>query len=420
MTQSDAEAAAAQECARLTFEARTFLRNGNKSATLENCMAALRCGEVPMEQGAIIDSLLRECDRSDIADQIRAQLYKGLAEVEAHYADQAVALVHMANVLILLGEHAKATPHLDKALVLAPDSDEALFLHTLCHLENGTFRPGQIDIAPVLKASRTPGRALSGLVSLLGHHGEKQEALRVLDTGLPLLGDKDVLDKRVETLRAALSGGIEQINQRETANRIFDSFAETYDTSLAALGNNGPNMIGTVLDDIGLARDNSLKVFDAGCGTGLCEPHLRPRASLLHGADLSVAMLEKCLAKGTYDLLCRSDLAAAETLPDDTFDLAVCADVLVYFGRLQEVFTNLAGRLAPGGWLIFTVEEAPADIPPPGYGLNPSGRNCHSEAYLRAALAEAGFSIEHLHRDTLRLEFRKPVPGLAVAAKKNG
>ena len=414
---ADSDISAAERCGQLTFQARAYHRQGDVNRTVETCLEALRCGDVPMQEGAFIESLLRESDQIELADQIRAQLLRGLSQVEEKHGESHVALLHIANVLILMGEHNTALPHLKRAFEMAPTDTEVVFLSLLCTLESGTFVPGAVDVAPLLKSHPDPKAAMSSLVALLGHHGEKDEALRLLDLTEQRVGTF-APDSRIALQRAALMGSTENVEQREVTNKIFDSFADSYDQSLAVLGNNGPQMIGQMMDDLGLPKENQMKVFDAGCGTGLCEPYLRPRASLLHGADLSIKMLEKCLAKGTFDLLCRSDLAAIETLPDDTFDLVVCADVLVYFGNLEQVFANLVTRLVPQGWFIFTVEAAPDDLPAPGYGLNPSGRNQHSLPYLKATLDATGYDFVTFKSDTLRLEFRQPVSGYVVAARK--
>lgn len=413
----EAEISAAERCAQLTFQARTHHRQGDRPATLERCLDALRCGDVPMEQGAILESLLRDIGETGLADQIRTQLLRGLSEVESLHGAHSLALQHVANVLMLMGEYAMALRHLERALAMAPADHEVMFLHTICHLESGTFVPGTLDTTAMLREQEDPAVALASLVAALGHHGQRDEALRLIDQYRSVIGALPP-DSRLHTQYAALTGQADQVNQSGIVNTIFDKFAESYDQSLANLGNNGPQMIGALLEDLGIPKDGSLKVFDAGCGTGLCEPFLRPRARLLHGADLSVGMLEKCLAKGTYDLLCRSDLAVESTLPDDTFDIVICADVLVYFGGLRQVFANLATRLVPGGWFVFTVEAAPDDTPAPGYGLNPSGRNFHALPYLKATLEATGFDFVTMASDTLRLEFRRPVKGFAVAARK--
>jgi len=419
MSDDQTESAPTDACARLTFEARTHLRHGDSAATIECCLRALQSGEVPLEQAAAIEKLLRQADALDLADQIRGHILGGLDQIERIHGDDPIARSHLANILVLMNQHEKAMPHLEFSIARLPEEFEILFLYLVCQLETNTFLPGALDITAICAKAGRPQTVVSVLVSMLAHYGQKAEARRILDMMAHVFTDSDDM-ARLATLRAALDGAAEPVDQRATANKLFDAFAENYDTKLEALENNGPAMIGRVLDTIGLPRDGSLRVFDAGCGTGLCEPYLRPRASLLHGADLSIGMLEKVKAKGTYDLLCRSDLAATDTLPEGTFDLIVAADVLVYFGNLSDVFANMAAMLAPGGWFVFTVEEAPDDIAPPGYGLNVSCRNCHSEAYLHRALAVVGLSAECTHRDGLRLEFRKPVNGLAIAARKAG
>ncbi len=408
-----------EACARLAFEARTHMRHGDVAATIDACLRALRSEDVPLEQAVGIEKLLRQADATDIADQIRGHILTGLDQIEHTHGDDPLARGNIANILVLMDEHEKALAHLDLARAGASDDFDILFLQLVCQLETGRFQSGRLDVALISNGAERPQAVVVALASLLAHYGELDEARRILDTMAHTFADSDDA-ARLATLRGAMDGAAEPVEQRGSTSRLFDSFADSYDQKLAALDNNGPAMIGHMLDLIDLPRDGSRRVFDAGCGTGLCEPWLRPRASLLHGADLSIGMLEKCRAKGSYDLLCRSDLAAADTLPDGTFDLVVSADVLVYFGNLGNVFANIAAMLAPGGWFVFTVEEAAAGIAPPGYGLNLSGRNCHGETYLRGALAAAGFEVRRTYRDTLRLEFRKPVAGLAVAAQKVG
>ena len=70
------------------------------------------------------------------------------------------------------------------------------------------------------------------------------------------------------------------------------------------------------------------------------------------------------------------------------------ADTLVYFGDLRPVAAAAAGALRTGGLLIFTVEKAgSADPEGRGFFLQPHGRYCHTEDYVRRTLAEAGLSV---------------------------
>ena len=93
--------------------------------------------------------------------------------------------------------------------------------------------------------------------------------------------------------------------------------------------------------------DGKLDIFDAGCGTGLCGPILRPYAAMLHGCDLSIGMLEKSRERNVFDLLTRTDLSNPVTYPDATFDVAISADVFVFFGDLVPVLKNIAAEMRP-------------------------------------------------------------------------
>ena len=57
------------------------------------------------------------------------------------------------------------------------------------------------------------------------------------------------------------------------------------------------------------------------------------------------------------------------------FDFVVCADTFIYFGDLAPLARAFAFALAPGGHLVFSAEERPAQPGrAPGYDLVPSGR----------------------------------------------
>ena len=197
----------------------------------------------------------------------------------------------------------------------------------------------------------------------------------------------------------------------------FDSFAESFDNVLTRLQYRAPAL---VVDAMGLvlgAPDASLDILDAGAGTGMCGPLLRPFARRLVGVDLSPGMLERAKARKVYDTLDVGELTAYMRGWPDTFDVIVSADTLVYFGELGPALAAAAAALRAGGLLVFTVEHA-TDEPPTGFRINPHGRYSHAEAYVRGALSAAGLlplSLGHVH---LRTESRQPVDGLLVTARR--
>lgn len=202
---------------------------------------------------------------------------------------------------------------------------------------------------------------------------------------------------------------------------VFDRFADSFDEVLARLGYCAPalcgEMVASLLGEPG-QQQRALDVLDAGCGTGLCGPLLRPYARRLEGVDLSGGMLGKAASRGDYDQLHEAELGAWLVGHPDAYDLIVSADTLCYFGALEAVLGGAAAALRPGGRIVFTVEATQDAAAAPRFLLHPHGRYSHTGAYVRSTLAEAGLEVTQLRQITLRQEASKPVAGLVVGASR--
>ena len=196
----------------------------------------------------------------------------------------------------------------------------------------------------------------------------------------------------------------------------FDVFAASFDVVLERLQYRAPALVGDAVAALLGTPAGTLDILDAGAGTGLCGPLLRPYARLLVGIDLSQPMLDRAAARGGYDRLELAELTAYMGAHPATYDLAVSADTLCYFGDLSAAAAAAALTLRPDGHLIFTVEHAPE--PTEGFRLNPHGRYSHGEDYVRRTLAAAGFDILSIQQAHLRTENALPVPGLLVTARR--
>lgn len=217
---------------------------------------------------------------------------------------------------------------------------------------------------------------------------------------------------------AAIAGdGAEPRAPDAYVRQTFDLFAEEFDSKLAELGYRAPALLAGVVAADGLSPTGDLAVLDAGCGTGLCGAALRPYARKLSGVDLSGGMLERARARGLYDVLEEAELVAFLDARPDRFDLIVAADVLCYFGVLDEALTAAGAALRPGGRLAFTVEALEGDGAAP-HRVATHGRYAHREGYVRDTLEQAGLTLVRLDRDTLRQESSVPVAGLVVLARK--
>ena len=246
--------------------------------------------------------------------------------------------------------------------------------------------------------------------------GEAEEALKLLQYWLQLIPDDPIAQHRL----AAWFGGEKPARASDGyVTYLFDRYADCFDDHLdGELGYQAPVVIGARLAEVLGTPSAQLEVLDAGCGTGLCQPILRPYARHLTGVDLSPGMIQKARERGGYDELVVAELTAFLNEQTDAYDLIASADTLVYFGALESVLAAAAHALRPGGWLAFTAEQTTANMAPEGYFLNKSGRYSHTAAYLERALAGASLELFTRMDAILRQENNQPVVGHVVLARK--
>jgi predicted TPR repeat methyltransferase len=191
--------------------------------------------------------------------------------------------------------------------------------------------------------------------------------------------------------------------------QVFDGFADSFDEQLLKnLDYRAPQVLAAALQGWLGAPQAGLDVLDAGCGTGLCGPLLRPLARRLVGVDLSTRMLERAGIRGVYDELRQGELTELLIRERAKYDLIVATDVLIYFGDLEPPFRAAARALRPDGLLAISVERSDHDE----YVLHAGARYAHSADYVRRTAAAAGLTEVGSVECELRLELGRPVAGL--------
>jgi predicted TPR repeat methyltransferase len=274
-----------------------------------------------------------------------------------------------------------AIPILQVALVLDPDFAQA----------------HQTLVRAIRLASGRPADALKAIGEWLAHDPDNPIALH---------------------FRAAYSGeGIPARASDAYVQSTFDKYAAGFDAHLDRLGYKAPQLLAAAIAGFLGAPAAALEVLDAGCGTGLCGPLLKPFACRLLGVDLAQAMLAKARERDIYDELAQGELTAFLESHANAFDLVLSADTLVYFGDLAPVTRAAARALRSGGLLAFTLERLDADEPR-GYRLEEHGRYAHRSDYVLRVLDEAGLSLAALEQIVPRNEAGQPVAGLLVVARR--
>lgn len=321
-----------------------------------------------------------------------------------------------SNLAILLmsgGQHDEAARLLEETRSLLPDRHDSLYLLARCRCFAGQLDEAIRLLNELVTAEAGHEAGWELLARCQYERGESEQAVETCRRWSKNCSESEV----ARHMLAAFSGA--QIPERASAGYVaatFDQFADSFEATLKNLGYRVPEHFAVLLKKNLGEPTGKLDIVDAGCGTGLLGPVLKPWARTLTGVDLSPKMLEKSRASGYYDSIECTDLTTFLSAASGRFDLVLAADTFNYFGELEPVLRAAFVALRPGGWLMFSVEES--QVVGDTWRLQPHGRYAHSPAYLKAQFGSLGVEDVRMDRVELRRENDKPVHGLLIAAQR--
>ncbi|MBI3701726.1 MAG: methyltransferase domain-containing protein [Afipia sp.] len=200
---------------------------------------------------------------------------------------------------------------------------------------------------------------------------------------------------------------------------LFDQYAPKFDKTLVNdLDYRGPEILLKAV----LAARHAAKLpahfkcaIDLGCGTGLAAREFGSLVDEFIGIDLSPGMIKQARKTGLYARLEVNDMVRGlQAEADDSANLILAADAVVYVPDIAPLAVEAARVLKPQGLLAFTVETHDGE----GVILGQSLRYAHSADYLRDVMTKSKLRVCAIAPASTRLEAGEPVPGLVVTASK--
>lgn len=344
-----------------------------------------------------------------------ADAYRRAVEQSDRGTDEAAhSLSNLGLLYRKIGLLAESEQACREALVHNPKCAEAWYQLSITLMGQGCVHDGLMAHSKAVAIWPQEQQSRTDVVRALLLLNERKRAAGLLAEWL----ESDPGNPVAEHMLAACSehAAVPERASDGYVQQVFDGFAASFDSKLEALEYRAPKLVAQALASAVGAPTGALHVADAGCGTGLCAPFLRPFARRLVGCDLSVGMLRRAKARGIYDQLHQAELTYYLATQPDAFDAVVSADTLCYFGALADALSAARRSLHLGGTLVFTVEAllTPTEQ---GYRILANGRYAHEKGYLVAALVETGFEVLGAEAVNLRLEAGRPVNGWLISAR---
>ena len=356
---------------------------------------------------------------ADRAEEAADAYAKAVEFADSRGSEAPLALNNLGVLYRKLNRLSDSQAALRQSLERDPTFADAWYNLSTTLIRQGRIHEGLIAHAKAVALWPEQTRSRQEVIRSLLLLGENQPAAKLLREWL----DSEPGNPVAEHMLAACLAAAGEAPAPERAcdgyvQQVFDGFAASFDAKLEALQYRAPELVVRALREAVGEPAAALDIVDAGCGTGLCGPGLKPFARHLAGCDLSEGMLRRAQGRQLYDVLHQAELTYYLRTQPAAFDAVVSADTLCYFGPLNGALAAARTTLREGGRLIFTVEALPDHAGQP-HRLQGNGRYAHAAGYLCEALSQVEFAVTVMASVELRLEAGEPVHGWLVSAQRS-
>lgn len=390
-----------------------------------------------------------------VADAQHQSAWDAVTQALTQFGDIAEFLFYQGHLLSLQGAQDAAITSYRKALAVQPDAPAPHLPLAHALAQQGQWEAALAHYQQAAHHQPDQASIQVALGSALEKRGRRSEAITcyrravALDPafglahyhlGNALLNQGDKLQARacfenvlrldpgnpVGHLVAALSGQATDGPPSEYVRRLFDEYAERFDTHLVqVLQYHIPQELAALLLSWRTAASPPWDLLDLGCGTGLLGASLTEATRQRVGVDLSTNMLDKARARQVYQRLEHQDLLQMmQGEAPAAYDVVASTDVFIYVGRLDAVVAQAQRILRPGGLFAFSVEsldalpDLAAATQTRGFQLNPTGRYAHGRSHLENLARLHGFEVLAVRDTQCRMESGQGVAGYLMVWRR--
>ncbi len=296
-------------------------------------------------------------------------------------------LNNLGKLLHQLGVTARGLELIEQAVRIEPNYPQALNNLGVMHSERGDLQLAGKLLEKSVSLDPDNVNTLYNLAGVYNGQNNFTGAKTILNRLLAIEPDH----QPARHMFAAISGATPPSAPRQYVEEIFDKYAHRFDVHLEkSLGYTAPAALAAMVrDTLPPTALPFAAALDLGCGTGLSGAAFKEMTKRLAGIDVSAQMLAKAREKHLYDRLEHAEILDF-LKQEEYYDLFIVADVLVYLGDPQPLFSAIAARAKEKSIVACSIEQT-QDVE--GFVLLPSGRYAHNPPYLVACAAAAGFAV---------------------------
>ena len=148
---------------------------------------------------------------------------------------------------------------------------------------------------------------------------------------------------------------IYKLKTTEDIMKHYDKWGDKYDKDMVEWNYTGPQETVNIFKKHTLSKD--IKIFDAGCGTGLVGIELKKFGyTNIDGADLSKKLLD-LIPKGFYNKLEQIDLNKPLNKKSNIYDAVLCVGTFTFGHVKPPALDELIRVVKNNGLICFTVNE---------------------------------------------------------------